>query len=131
MGVGVFRSEDGGRTWKLLGNPPRNDYTAVFFADAQHGWVAGDYGRFASTADGGATWNVQEPLAQADLFKIQFVSPQVGWILPRRGHQGGPLATTDGGATWTSQYAAVETSRPLMDMQSLTPKTGSRLADLN
>jgi photosystem II stability/assembly factor-like uncharacterized protein len=131
MGVGVFRSDDGGRAWRSLGDPGRNDFTAVFFVDAQLGWVSGDHGRLASTTDGGATWVERELPLKADLTKIQFVSPQVGWILPHRGHQGGPLATVDGGATWTSQYAGLEPHRPLMDMQFLNAQTGFLLAEAN
>ena len=58
-------------------------------------------------------------------------APLAGQIGTSHGHQGGPLATTDGGATWTSQYAAVETSRPLMDMRFLNAQTGFLLAEAN
>ncbi len=129
MGEGVFRSDDGGRTWKSAGDPKRNDYTTVFFLNDNFGWVAGDYGRLASTTDGGANWTVHESPLKAGFAKIQFVSPQVGWLLPVRGHQGGPLATTDGGKTWTSQYAGIETYRPLADMQFLDTQRGFLLAE--
>lgn len=130
-GAGVFRSNDGGRSWKLLGTPSSNAYEAVFFADDQHGWVSGDYGKLASTTDGGATWKERESPVKANLTKIQFVSPQVGWLLPKRGHQGGPLASTDGGQTWTSQYADIEPSRPIEDMQFLDAQIGFLLAEAN
>jgi photosystem II stability/assembly factor-like uncharacterized protein len=131
MGVGVFRSEDGGRTWKLLGEPPSNAYTTVFFADAQHGWVGGDYGLYALTVDGGATWKTPPLPSKLSVRKIQFVSPQVGWLLPSHGHQGGPLGSTDGGMTWTSEYAGIEPYRPLEDMQFLNAQTGFLLAEEN
>ncbi len=131
MGAGVFRSDDAGRSWKALGQPPSNAYEAVFFADSQHGWVAGDYGKLASTQDGGATWREQDLGFKPHLTKIQFVSPQVGWLLPHRGHQGGPLATIDGGQTWTSQYAAVAGYAPLADLQFLSAQTGFLLAEGN
>jgi photosystem II stability/assembly factor-like uncharacterized protein len=131
MGVGVFRSDDGGRSWKTLGEPPRNDYTTVSFADDQHGWVSGDYGRLASTADGGATWTEVEAPLKGNFDKMQFVSPQTGWIMPRGGHQGGLLATTDGGKTWTTQYAGVATSRPIIDFQFLSAQTGFLVAEAN
>jgi photosystem II stability/assembly factor-like uncharacterized protein len=131
MGQGVFRSDDGGRTWKPLGDPGRNDFTTVFFFDDQHGWVAGGYGRLASTEDGGATWKLHDPPLKAAFEKIQFVSADTGWLLPRGGHQGGPLVTTDGGKTWTSQYAGVETYRPIADMQFLDSNAGFLLAEAN
>ncbi len=131
MGEGVFRSDDGGRTWKSAGDPKRNDFEAVFFLNDAFGWVSGDYGRLASTVDGGVTWTAHEPPLQASFTRIQFVSPGTGWLLPRRGHQGGPLATTDGGKTWTSQYAGIETNRPLEDMQFLDAHTGFLLAEAN
>ncbi len=131
MGAGVFRSDDGGCTWKTLGQPPGNAYETVFFVDDRHGWVAGDYGRIAATTDGCATWKEQNPGVKGHFTKIQFVSPLVGWLLPMRGHEGGLLATTDGGQTWTSQYANVATSRPLADMQFLNAQTGFLLAEGN
>ena len=131
MGAGVSRSDDGGRTWQALGQPPHNDYEAVFFADDRHGWVAGDYGRLASTTDGGATWKEQDLGFKPHLNKIQFVSPQVGWLLPQRGHQCGPLATVDGGQTWISQYAGIAGYAPLADMQFLDAQIGFLLAEGN
>ncbi len=128
-GAHVYRSDDGGRTWKTLGELPRNDYQAVFFVDDQHGWIAGDYGHVAATTDGGATWKEIPPPLKANLIKIQFVSPQIGWLLPNRGHQGGLLATTDGGATWNTQYAGLQTYRPIADMQFLNAQTGFLLAE--
>lgn len=131
MGAGVFRSDDAGRTWKPLGQPPSNAFETVFFVDDQHGWVAGDYGLLAATVDGGATWKEQNSGFKPHITKIQFVSPQVGWLLPHRGHQGGLLATTDGGQTWTSQYAAIPGYSPLADMQFLNAQTGFLLAEGN
>ena len=131
MGVGVFRSDDGGRTWRTLGTPAHNDYAAVFFVDDQHGWISGDLGELAATADGGATWTELPPPLKASFMKIQFVSPEVGWLLPVRGHQGGPVATKDGGRTWNTQYAGIETYRPLKDMQFLNAQTGFLLAEAN
>ncbi|HKW96473.1 MAG TPA: YCF48-related protein [Bryobacteraceae bacterium] len=131
MGAGVFRSDDGGRTWKSMGDVLRNDWETVFFVDDQHGWVAGNYGRLGATVDGGATWKELPPPLKGHFTKIQFISPQVGWLLPQGGSQGGPLATTDGGATWNTQYAGVDTGRPLMDMQFLNAQTGFLLAEAN
>ena len=131
MGAGVFRSDDGGRTWKSLGEPPSNAFETVFLVDDQHGWVAGDYGLLASTTDGGATWKEQNFGFKPHITKIQFVSPQVGWLLPHRGHQGGLLATADGGQTWTSQYAGIAGYSPLADMQFLNAQAGFLLAEGN
>jgi photosystem II stability/assembly factor-like uncharacterized protein len=128
-GAGVYRTTDGGVTWQALPKaPPSNAYSAVFFVDPQHGWVSGDYGRFAFTEDGGKSWVAVEP-AKADFQKVQFVNPQRGWLLPQRGHTGGLLASTDGGRSWTSQYAGVATSVPLMDMQFLNENDGVMLSE--
>jgi photosystem II stability/assembly factor-like uncharacterized protein len=130
-GAGVYRSDNGGQSWALAGTPPRNDYSAVFFLDGMHGWVAGAYRHIALTADGGRTWKPVEGPLDGEITKIQFVSPSVGWILPHRGHAGGPLATTDGGLTWRTEYAGVQTFRPLADFEFLNPETGFLLAEAN
>lgn len=129
--AGVYRSDNGGQQWTLSGKPPRNDYSAVFFLDEVHGWVAGSYRRIALTTDGGTTWQAVEGPLDGEITKIQFVTPSVGWMLPHRGHAGGPLATTDGGATWKTQYAGVVNYRPLADLQFLGPDTGFLLAEDN
>ena len=119
---GAFRSDDGGRTWKTLGNTPANDYSAIFFLNDRQGWLAGDHGRIASTTDGGRTWKAEELPGGARFTKVQFLSPQIGWLLPRNGH--GPVATTDGGKSWKSQYAGVAPGRTILDMSFLDAKNG-------
>jgi photosystem II stability/assembly factor-like uncharacterized protein len=65
----IYRSTDGGATWKLTHTNPDKDgfYDAIAFWDAKNGIVLGDPvdGRFVirTTEDGGATWKVPEGLA--------------------------------------------------------------------
>ncbi len=128
MGVGVYRTADGGNTWQALpAELPRNDYTTLFFVDEQHGWVSGDYGRFAMTDDGGRTWK-EKNLDGGNLHRLQFLSPQHGWLLPRAG-KAGPMVTSDGGVTWTNQYAGLPTYRTMHVLQFLNESNGFLLAD--
>jgi photosystem II stability/assembly factor-like uncharacterized protein len=55
----ILVSSDGGTTWKQSAVPVSSDLTAVYFVDAQHGWVAGHDGVILHTDDAGDTWVVQ------------------------------------------------------------------------
>ncbi|MBI1847318.1 MAG: hypothetical protein HYR86_10145 [Candidatus Rokubacteria bacterium] len=126
-GAGVFRSADGGATWQDLGGEmPSNAYSAIYFVNSSHGWVSGDYGRFAFTEDGGKTWKARTA-PKANLAKVQFATTKHGWMLPVY-HTGGPLVSEDGGNTWTSQYAGLETFVPLLDISFLNENQGVLLS---
>jgi photosystem II stability/assembly factor-like uncharacterized protein len=118
---GVYRTEDGGTTWKKLWPVPRNDYHAIALADAQHIFLTGSQGRVASSSDGGATWTETQLPGNPAISTIQFVSPQAGWIMRRNV---GTLATTDGGATWKPQSLGIAPYRPLNGMQFRDARQG-------
>jgi len=46
----------------LLGLSPQPNLYAVFFTDANHGWIVGDHATILTTADGGNTWSGGENL---------------------------------------------------------------------
>ena len=145
----VFRTSDGGMTWREVTPPAvtsgEASTTAIgFFLNAQAGWVT-YYAHQPSavpvgptvwkTADGGATWTGGNPLGTVDLSETYFVSHLVfadadnGWLLAHVGagmnHDYVALyRTADGGANWSRIID------PAIDggIQSCT-KTGMAFAD--
>ncbi len=133
---GVWETEESGRTWKKLSNPPKG-ITRVYFLDRKHGWAIGNKMQALETKDGGVTWH---PLAALDELKVapEFttfqtiafgsgdfgiiagadVPPRRGevpdWMDPAKAQNRRQLPTTlvllqtlDGGATWKPSTASI------------------------
>ena len=57
MSGGLWRSDDGGRTWSESYRLEQDDLvSAMAWTDAQHGFAAGSYRLWLETRDGGQTW---------------------------------------------------------------------------
>jgi len=126
----VFRTTDGGQTWRDVTPPQPADVglpqaASAFFLDAQTGWVlyhpsgnltgGGMPLAVWRTGDGGASWTAAAPLA-VDLSgatqavpELYFIDPTHGWIMLHLGAAGMNrypiylLRSEDGGATWSTQ----------------------------
>jgi photosystem II stability/assembly factor-like uncharacterized protein len=116
-------THDGGETWvdRSLGiltvsvadSPNRAMQTVtddvilydVMFVDADHGFIAGEFGSLFATRDGGATWRRQVTGTDKTLFGVHFVSPDEGWVV---GIDGIVMRTTDGAESWQVQRGLVE-----------------------
>ncbi len=146
----VFRTQDGGQTWRDV-TPPEpvagaDEKLAAlgFFKDATHAWVAygpegqGPIPPFVfvwSTHDGGATWNYSSipTSVSSEAFSpwyLNFADYQHGWLLVYLGagmnHNYVVLfVTRDGGTTWT------DILDPLNDLSGIQsfPKTGMIFVD--
>jgi PKD repeat protein/photosystem II stability/assembly factor-like uncharacterized protein len=116
-GAGVYRTQDGGATWKRF---RLQAYTAdslhielmqnhqIHFVDDKVGFSAGwsmlNYGMVLKTVDGGINWKiVYSGPSLGDRIDytfrdITFVNQRVGYIV---GTKGTVLKTTDAGETWT------------------------------
>ena len=72
----VLHTTDGGKTWTRV--PGLDDAVpyAVRFSDAQHGWIGGDNGVWA-TSDGGTTW--QKVAGAEGVTAIAAADPQHVW----------------------------------------------------
>jgi photosystem II stability/assembly factor-like uncharacterized protein len=111
----VFRSTDGGETWKAASTPVTagNSSSGIFsiaFKDARNGViVGGDYKKegeasnnVATTTDGGATWVLAKgPRPSGFRSAVAYVQGTRGPMLVAAGPSGSDYST-DNGASWTS-----------------------------
>jgi len=122
----IYRSVDGGATWKLAHRNPDKDgfYDAVAFWDAKNGMVMGDPvgGRFAVrvTEDGGASWASPKGLAMPEALPDEGAFAASGtclfalkggndaWFVTGGAKVARVFHTGDRGRTWT----AAETPAP-------------------
>jgi len=114
----IIHSADGGKTWEDRSlstwkrevldqflRPEENPdlvLNKVYFIDAQHGWIIGEFAHILYTADGGLTWSPRENFLDevppnTYLFDIKFRDLNHGWIV---GLAGSALYTEDGGQSW-------------------------------
>jgi len=109
----IVHSEDGGATWERISLP--DDFKlpdsvldtgvdpgdailyGLSFADADHGWIAGEFGTLLATTDGGRSWRQLPSGLESTLFGIGFADAQHGIAV---GIDGVILATEDGGQSW-------------------------------
>jgi photosystem II stability/assembly factor-like uncharacterized protein len=104
----LYRSSDGGQTWKQAISF-RSDLQCLYFLNAKQGFVAGIL-NFGYTLDGGQTWTIKKiqgtlidtvrSSPQGYFFpwpNLQFVSGSTGYLTTGKGL----YMTTDTGSTWT------------------------------
>jgi len=103
-GGSIFRTTDGGLSWKRLESGTSADIHQIGFVDWNHGWAVGQTSTAGSvvlmTADGGRTWRRKE---MQGISRIFFTDQNTGWAV-------GPtiLKTVDGGETWETPAEPVE-----------------------
>jgi photosystem II stability/assembly factor-like uncharacterized protein len=147
----VYRSDDGGQSWREVWKHPGTYVRALGFVDAQHGFV-GNLGPGAfpgvsdetplyETRDGGATWAavtaIKGPLPRGicaiDVLHDKFINAghlEDRTIIHAAGRVSGPsflLSSTDGGATWTSRDVSAQAGM-LLDVKFVDAMTGFRCA---
>jgi len=112
----VFRSGDGGETWKRVPTPTDASLYDVAFGDDENGWAVGAGGTLLRSEDGGRSWESVEvetrdsfdgslrPL-DSPLFGVAAVSANEAWAV---GDFGVVLHTRDG-RSWDQVVIAEET----------------------
>ncbi|MEA2374132.1 MAG: hypothetical protein QOD53_595, partial [Thermoleophilaceae bacterium] len=107
IGAGViYRTKDGGSTWTLVANPPR-EIRGLWFTDASNGYAVGDDDLAIKTSDGGQSWqSLPKPPTKDDLVSIRCADQNTCLITTRQAHE--LLRTTDGGAHFTSISPATQ-----------------------
>nr|WP_312246058.1 YCF48-related protein [Stutzerimonas nitrititolerans] len=95
----ILYSDDGGASWTQAKVPTRQLLTAIYFADAQHGWAVGHDALVLATTDGGQTWTQQYENREGEvpLLDVWFENAEHGLAV---GAYGTLLETHDGGKTW-------------------------------
>src|SRR5581483_1044357 len=95
----LYRTADGGKTWRGAGNP--DDGTVlrqVHFIDEHFGWGAGGNGKLYRSGDGGSTWGELSPHCGAEA--VCFTAQDDGWVAV-----GNRVArSTSGGDSWTPVF---------------------------
>ena len=99
---GIFRSEDGGKTWTFMSNQDQNSWRPMYFSQIRSDpendkkvLTGGNPGHMSM--DGGKTWTtLQGSHTDYHAIWINPKDPRVVWV----GHDGGLDASYDGGHTW-------------------------------
>ncbi|HYP52917.1 MAG TPA: hypothetical protein VEQ42_05220, partial [Pyrinomonadaceae bacterium] len=132
-GDGVYRSDDGGKTWRNLGLKasehiskividPRDSNTVYVAAQGPLWGPGGDRGLYKTT-DNGKTWKkileisentgvtdvVQDPNNPDTLYASAYQRRRHVWTLINGGPESAIHKSTDGGATWTRLRAGLPT----------------------
>ncbi|HEY5123242.1 MAG TPA: T9SS type A sorting domain-containing protein [Ignavibacteria bacterium] len=99
--IKFIKTTDGGSTWDSA-SIPYNKYKALFFADANTGWICGEYYwdsvMIIRTTNAGSNWEVQKK-GDKIINSIYFVNNLTGWAV---GLDGTILKTVTGGTTFIS-----------------------------
>ena len=100
---GLWHSANGGQSWTVVCDTVFG--SAMYFTDAQNGWVAGfdpnlGSGFIKYSSDGGYSWIKQTGSGLPALTDVVFTDEMNGWAI---GDNGTILHTSDGGANWESQ----------------------------
>ncbi|MCA9727944.1 MAG: YCF48-related protein [Candidatus Eisenbacteria bacterium] len=95
-GTGVYRSTDGGTSWRSVANPSTAPLSQIERVGTQLS-VVGDDGQRIVSIDEGRTWSMAAPTGVTRPRDQAWLDPQHGWVV------GEPevAETTDGGATWS------------------------------
>lgn len=142
--VYLYRTSNGGRSWRSLGRPGSHSCgggpTYLSFVDPQNGWMEpvspnGPVGELLRTRNGGRSWSVVASLQDQNpglpcLAPIRFVSPTIGWM--GRSSFGGPgctenvYTTKNGGKTWRGVRIRMPRSfgKPLFDLPYFAGRSG-------
>jgi photosystem II stability/assembly factor-like uncharacterized protein len=109
----VWRTQDGGQTWKLVPCPTDCALRSVCFVTDRIGWVAGGstaaftrlgVGVILFTRDGGVTWTdlARGRTGLPQLHYVRFFSPGSGVVVGEStpNFPAGVISTADGGKTW-------------------------------
>jgi hypothetical protein len=121
IGAALFRSEDGGSTWRTIGPRPDVDASPAGFIVDHNGVIYRvDLAGTHTSADGGATWTNRDR-AWAEAVVLLPLDPPLLYAIGHRYGVGVFSRTTDGGETW-------EIVNPDEDVNCIVPAIASHPA---
>jgi photosystem II stability/assembly factor-like uncharacterized protein/subtilisin-like proprotein convertase family protein len=114
---------NGGQTWASQTSPITGMITAVFFINANEGWIVSrdNWGEIAHTTNGGNTWTLQTEYSPNPLNDIFFINPETGWAV---GMDTTLMRTNDGGQTWLNCDVDVYGNPYLRSVQFINESKG-------
>ena len=98
----ILLSDDQAKSWRQAPAPTLSSLTAVYFADATHGWAVGQDEVILRSDDGGEHWTRTHfnPDAQQPLLDVWFADADHGIAV---GAYNAYHVSADGGRTWVPQ----------------------------
>ena len=124
----VIFSDDAGGAWTQAKVPVSSDLTAVWFADARHGWAVGHDGVILATVDAGETWTLQltgdSPVVHGPdkpFLDVWFADERTGYAV---GAFNLVVRTSDGGRTWESLSDRTDNPKQY-NLHAIRPMGGS------
>lgn len=107
----IWRTEDGGRHWRLTPTPISCRWESIHFIDEQNGWIVGGYphplthqssGVVLRTKDGGRTWTAVPKLLVPALKQVHFFDAKQGLAVGDVSEfsPAGIFRSSNGGQAW-------------------------------
>ena len=108
----IYRTTDGGETWKKLPSGSQKSIYDISFADERHGWAVGRRGWIVHTTDGGDSWEKQRTPRRPEqhIFAIHAIDAKRAYAV---GEWGGRYYTDDAGETWQDRSFLVTEDHPV------------------
>jgi photosystem II stability/assembly factor-like uncharacterized protein len=98
----VVKSQDGGKSWRLIKIPWQNTLADVHFPTPTAGFIVGENGLILKSVDGGESWTRKDIRFTNNLRRVLFRNRDNGWAI---GEKGLILHTDDGGESWQQQFS--------------------------
>ncbi len=95
----IFKTTDGGNTWKQIESPVKKYLMAIQFVNSTTGYIVGDSGTVLKTTDGGVTWQALN-FPNVYLTELSFVTPDIGYVSGENSFF--IWKTRNGGLSWTA-----------------------------